>query len=619
MDDAPSAGVGGAAGVGAVNKTRTALVTRPREDSEGVARELSARGITVAIEPLLDIVPVDAEVDAAGVQGILATSANGIRALARACPERSLPVYAVGDASARVARELGYVSVESAGGDVDTLAALVRGRCTPQAGALLHAAGTVTAGDLAGQLAEAGFAVRRVVLYEARTATEISPSLAERLRSDGVDVALFFSPRTAATFATLVRAAGLADSTARIEAFALSPNVASELKALPWARIHVAASPTQAALLAALDETTMTETDTPPAPPEPTQPETPPEAAPAEDKGSHKGAVITAIALVVLALAGVLGWSEFRHREAPPAPSAPVAEEPEASGAPLAPGEVEQLRAQLAATEARLRQLEERQSQTPAGSAPALGPVENRLTQAEAAIKALQAQPQVSRIAEQLDTLDKQVAELKRTSADAAAVLRLTDRVEKVEAGFRDMQARRSSASALMLAVGQLREALAKAMPYDAELRAVKALAGQDPEVGNALEAVRPRAVTGIPTFPVLTARFHGLAPAIVRADVLPVEQDWWRQTLDRLASLVTLRREGGEAAGTSSAAIVARAEAALAQGDLAGAVSEAEQLQGGPADQAANWLADAKARLAADKAVSELTAHVVAAVGAGQ
>ena len=56
--------------------------------------------------------------------------------------------------------------------------------------------------------------------------------------------------------------------------------------------------------------------------------------------------------------------------------------------------------------------------------------------------------------------------------------------------------------------------------------------------------------------------------------------------------------------------------------GDLfenAGAVAEVESLQGGPADQAANWLADARARLAADKAVSELTAHVVAAIGAGQ
>jgi len=599
---------------------RTALVTRPREDSDGVARELSARGFAVAIEPLLDIVSVDAAVETAGVQGILATSANGIRALARACTERSLPVWAVGDASARVARELGYARVESAGGDVETLAALVTQRCTPQAGAFLHAAGTVTAGDLSGRLGEAGFAVRRIVLYEAKTATEISPSLAERLRSDGVDVALFFSPRTAATFATLVRAAGLDGSTARIEAFALSPAVAGELASLPWARIHVAAAPTQAALLAALDETKMTEMDTPPAQtpapePEKAEPEKA-ETAPAEEKASYRGAIVAALLLVVLAVAGVLGWSEWKHRTAP----TPV----ETASAPAvqAPNEMDELRAELAATRERLRQMEERLVQAPAasGAAPSLAPVENRLSQTEAAIRALQAQPQIpARVTEQLDALDKLVADLKRTSADAAAVLRLADRVEKVEAGFRDMQARRSSASALLLAVGQLREALAKAMPFDAELRSLKALAGQDAEMGAALETLKPRAVTGIPTFPVLASRFTALSPVIVRADVLPTEQNWWRKTLDRLASLITIEREDGNTAGSSPSAIVARAQAALAQDDLAGAVAELDALQGGPADQAANWLADARARLAADKAVSELTAHVVAAIGAGQ
>jgi uroporphyrinogen-III synthase len=215
--------------------------------------------------------------------------------------------------------------------------------------------------------------------------------------------------------------------------------------------------------------------------------------------------------------------------------------------------------------------------------------------------------------------LGKQVAELKRTSADAAAVLRLADRVEKMESTVRDMQARRSSASALMLAVGQLREALAKAMPYDAELRAVKALAGSDAEVAQQLDGLKARAVAGIPTFPVLVQRFNAQAPAIVRAQVLPEGQSWWRQTLDRLTGLVVIRREDGSNAGNAPAAVVARAEAALGQGDLAGAVAEIATLSEGPAEQAAPWLADAKARLAADKAVSELTAHVVAAIGAGQ
>lgn len=622
----------------------TALVTRPREDSEGVSRELRARGLEVAVEPLLDIHYLDAEVDASGVQGILATSANGVRALARVLPDRDLPVWAVGDASARMARELGYTRVESAGGDVTTLAALVKDRCDPATGVFLHAAGSVTAGDLSGQLGDAGFTVRRLVLYEARAATEISAELASSLRSGSLDLGLFFSPRTAATFATLVDAAGLAEATAGVTAYALSSAVADKLAALPWAAVRVAAAPTQAALLAALEDdlaagrfasdlprTSMT-TETEPKPAPETPAETPAELATDAEiaepvveaeaefsKGKDKGwvPVAAAVAVVMVAAIAALVWSEMRPgADLAPPPNGAVA--PGAVLAPPPPAPVAELQAELAATRDRLRALEARLAQPSQGAD--LTPVENRLSQAEAAVKALQAQPQVpAKLVEDVENLGKQVTELKRTSADAAAVLRLADRVEKAESALRDMQARRSSAAALLLAVGQLREALAANMPFDAELRALKALAGGDAEVAAALETLKARAVTGIPTVPVLTARLDAQAAIIIRAQVLPEQQGWWRQTLDRLASLVTIEREDGNVAGSSPAAVVARAQAALAAGDLAQAVTEMEGLSNGPAEQAAPWLADARARLAAGKAVSELTAHVVAAIGAGQ
>jgi len=231
-----------------------ALVTRPREDSEAVAAPLRQRGLEVVVEPLLEIVArKDVPIDLEGVQGVLATSANGIRALARRLPERSLPVWAVGDASARVARDLGYTQVESAGGDVSNLAALVKTRVSPASGALLHAAGSKLAGDLGGELQAAGYTVRRVALYEARQAEALSDPLMAELRGDALDLALFFSPRTAATFVRLTTSADLGPRCRRLTAFALSPAVAEILVALPWAAIITAAVPTQAALLAALD------------------------------------------------------------------------------------------------------------------------------------------------------------------------------------------------------------------------------------------------------------------------------------------------------------------------------------------------------------------------------
>jgi hypothetical protein len=51
----------------------------------------------------------------------------------------------------------------------------------------------------------------------------------------------------------------------------------------------------------------------------------------------------------------------------------------------------------------------------------------------------------------------------------------------------------------------------------------------------------------------------------------------------------------------------VARAEAALEQGNLAAAVAELEGLEGAAADAAAPWLAEARARLAAQAALAAL------------
>lgn len=634
----------GASGTRPGDGKTTVLLTRPREDSEDLAARLAERGLGCLIDPLLSIDPVaDAVIDTEGVQGFLITSANGIRALAQRCDRRDLPVWTVGDASARAATALGYQQVHSAAGDVDTLADLVIQRCSPTAGTLVHAAGSVTAGDLAGRLGQAGFTLRRQMLYQARVAESLSPACIEALRAGTIDMALFFSPRTAATFVRLVTAAGLGGTTGRVTVYALSAAVAAKLDALSWAALRVAATPTQAALLAAMDgdlasgvaaadpRTRMSQTDEPTPIPSTEQPDTAPEApkaiesdaAPTESptteapiqRRSWVRWVVLAVLLVILIAAGLAAsvWWEW-HRVAQNHTNAPRVET-------LATVEdLDQLRADLAGARAQIRQMQDHLTTVPTGTSADLTPLQNRLDQTEAGLHALQAQPQVpAKLVDDVAALDRQVTELRRTSADAAAVLRLSDRLEKVESALRDLQARRSSAAAMLLAVGQLREAVANALPFDAELRAAKALAGPDPEIVATLEGLKPRAVVGIASRAMLTARLAVQAPAIVRAQILPEQQSWWRQTLARMASLVTVERDDGAAAGTGPAAVLARAQAALLQSDLATAVAEIATLTGGPAEQAAPWLAEAKARLAAEEAINDLTAHVIAAVGAGQ
>jgi uroporphyrinogen-III synthase len=231
-----------------------ALVTRPREESEALASALVARGLDAVIEPLMEVhYCASAALDLADVQALLCTSANGVRALARASGERGLPLLAVGDATAARARAEGFTAVVSAGGDAADLVRLAAERLRPEKGRLLHISGNAVAGDLVGALRAHGFTVERSVLYEARPNSALSPAAAQALRSRVIDFALFFSPRTAAIFVRLANDAGVAESCGAITAVSISAAADAALAALSWCARQVAASPDQPALLDALD------------------------------------------------------------------------------------------------------------------------------------------------------------------------------------------------------------------------------------------------------------------------------------------------------------------------------------------------------------------------------
>jgi len=229
------------------------LVTRPREDAEETAVRLRARGHTVLIAPLIEIRFVDGpEIPFGGVQAILATSSNGVHALARRTSRRDVPLFAVGAQTARAAHSSGFATVKSADGDARALAAATVNWAKPNAGALLHAAGAETKGALAESLRAAGFEVRTEVLYDAIGVNELSTNVLIALTAGNLDAVLLFSPRSARIFSDCVVKADVADSCTALEALCISAVAADKLSALPFRAVHVAKRPDQEALLALL-------------------------------------------------------------------------------------------------------------------------------------------------------------------------------------------------------------------------------------------------------------------------------------------------------------------------------------------------------------------------------
>jgi uroporphyrinogen-III synthase len=123
----------------------------------------------------------------------------------------------------------------------------------PEAGRLLHVAGSVVAGDLCGELRAHGFAVDRAVLYGARPAVALTAATVRALAAGIVDFALFFSPRTAAVFARLAEQADIAEAMRHVTAISISAAADAALDPLRFRARLTAGRPDQPALLAALD------------------------------------------------------------------------------------------------------------------------------------------------------------------------------------------------------------------------------------------------------------------------------------------------------------------------------------------------------------------------------
>jgi uroporphyrinogen-III synthase len=225
------------------------LITRPEEDAARIAAILKSCGHEPIVAPLLKTNFHDGpDVSLDGVQAILATSANGVRALARRTERRDVALFAVGPQTEEEAHARGFASVRNANGDSKSLAAATRDWASPGKGALLHIKGADADGTLATLLKAQGFDVRTRVLYDVAD-IGLPEVVRVQLANHEIDAALFFSARSARIFTAA--AAGCPLDT--VMAVCISTATAEALVPLAFRSVRVAPAPNQDALLACLD------------------------------------------------------------------------------------------------------------------------------------------------------------------------------------------------------------------------------------------------------------------------------------------------------------------------------------------------------------------------------
>jgi uroporphyrinogen-III synthase len=231
----------------------TVLVTRGWPGAERTLRALRANGVEPIVSPVLDInFRATITADLANIQALVFTSANGVLAWGPRRPERDLPVYAVGDATAEAARKAGFDEVRSAKGASKQLAEKIAGEIDPADGALLHVRGIHITGDLKGQLKEAGLTLKEAIGYGAVTVDQLSEEALAALVSGAPVTVLIHSARGAKAFLDLCKRFGLTHWLPNVTVIGISARALEPLEAAGLAELRAAARPDEAAMMDAL-------------------------------------------------------------------------------------------------------------------------------------------------------------------------------------------------------------------------------------------------------------------------------------------------------------------------------------------------------------------------------
>lgn len=230
--------------------TPSVLVTRPLVQAQKTALRLTSLGIQSHIDPMLTVeylpVTIPTHQD---YQAILLTSAHAVSALQQF--RKPQMIFTVGDATADAARNAsGLHHVKSAQGTSQDLALLVEKELIPQGGPILYLSGRTIHFDLEQYFKVRGFSIDRLIAYETHPATDLLPATYDLLSQGEIKGVLFYSQRTAQTFAKIIQGHFLEG----VSAFALSEAVVRPLRDLPFKKVHVAKEPKEAALIDKLQE-----------------------------------------------------------------------------------------------------------------------------------------------------------------------------------------------------------------------------------------------------------------------------------------------------------------------------------------------------------------------------
>lgn len=215
--------------------------------------------------------------------------------------------------------------------------------------------------------------------------------------------------------------------------------------------------------------------------------------------------------------------------------------------------------------------------------------------------------------------LTERTESMEKNKADASFVLSLDSRMIAAEQKLRASNAERERASALLLAVYQMRDAVDRGQKFMLEQQSARALASFNKPLEAKLNQLTPFAEKGVWTQTALEQTYDVFADTALLAEKSGRKTDWFHRALDKLREQVVIRRIDAPAEDLSTQAVLARAGKAVARGDVTLAVIQLKALKGAAAEKMTPWVSAAEQMLYVKKSVNESLAAVLGLIYAQQ
>lgn len=225
------------------------LSIRPQQDAPATAIALMKRGYEGVFSPLLQIAPIK-EIKIEPADAYIFTSQHAAQVFH--LPDKTCPLYAIGDATALILQEKGYETVLIGSGDAFSLIPLIQ-TSLARGSHVVHLSGETVSVDMEKALTPLGFTVHRQIVYTTTYGHTLSAKSVAAIRAGRVFGILVYSPLSAEALLVALHHHGLEAHVSSIHAVCLSSVIAHKIRSLSWKSVTVSSEKSTESLLDNLD------------------------------------------------------------------------------------------------------------------------------------------------------------------------------------------------------------------------------------------------------------------------------------------------------------------------------------------------------------------------------